>query len=230
MPKFDGVRERQHQPMYDTLVRGIGISNVANNSLLFAAAVTGQQALTNMVQPGVLAADQTFNVKAIRSAMYFQSLADSEFAAYGTLTALSTNVTSTNSRAEDLYSLLAYGCVATFQAGDKPQFVGPLWYFPAGGGVSGFTTENSRHALSNGVPSQEAIMLLAKDIPVPARQNIQVQMSFFPFARSGNGGLTGNGQGGAIGADLSPLDYLNQFDGAKMCQVYLDGIRTRDVQ
>jgi hypothetical protein len=172
----------------------------------------------------VLASDQTYVVKALRCSMWFQSLADSEFGSFGDLTALSTNVTGTNSRAEDLYVLCAYGCYVNFIAGDKPQFFAPLWYLPAGGGISGVTTENSRHALTNGVPSQEAIMLLAKDIHVPARQNIAVTCEFFPFTR------LGNGQGGAIGADLSPLDYLNEFDGAKLLQVYLDGIRTRDVQ
>ena len=31
-------------------------------------------------------------------------------------------------------------------------------------------------------------------------------------------------------ADLSPLDYLNQFDGVKLIQLYVDGVQTRDVQ
>lgn len=224
MPKLDGVRERQHQPIFDTLTRGIGIGAVNNLTQLFGNANVGNRALTNLQTPGVLASDQTYVVKALRCAMWFQSLADSEFAAFGSLTALNTNVTGTNSRAEDLYVLLAYGAYMQFIAGDKPQFYAPLWYTPAGGGISGVTTENSRHALTNGVPSQEAIMLLAKDIHVPARQNIAVTVEFFPFPR------LGNGQGGAIGADLSPLDYLNQFDGAKLVQVFLDGIRTRDVQ
>lgn len=224
MPKLDGVRERQHQPIFDTLVRGIGISTVNNLSQLFGNANVGQRALTNLQTPGVLASDQTYVIKAMRCNLWFQSLYDSEFGAYGSLSALSTNVTSTNSRAEDLYQLCAYGAYVNLICGDKPQFFAPLWYLPAGGGISGFTTENSRHALSNGVPSQEAIMLLAKDIHVPARQNIAVTVEFFPFTR------LGNGQGGAIGADLSPLDYLNQFDGGKLMQIFLDGIRTRDVQ
>lgn len=224
MPKLDGVRERQHQPIYDTLVRGIGISTTNNLTALFGNANVGNSGLTNLQTPGVLASDQTYVVKAIRCAMWFQTLDAAGFAAFGSLSALNTNVTATNTRAEDLYALVSYGAYLTFTAGDKPQFTCPLWYAPAGGGVSGATTENDRHALTNGVPSQEAIMLLAKDIHVPARQAISMTIQFFPFSR------LGNGQGGAIGADLSPLDYLNQFDGAKLVQLFIDGIRTRDVQ
>ena len=88
----------------------------------------------------------------------------------------------------------------------------------------GFTTENSRQELNNGVPSHEAILKLGKDIHVPARQNFNVSVEFFPFVRQGNA------QGGAIAADLSPLDYLNQFDGLKIVQFFVDGIQTRDVQ
>lgn len=224
MPKLLGVRERQHQPIFDTLVRGIGITTVPNLQQLFGNANVGQRDLTNLAVAGQLASDQTYVVKAIRCSMYFQSLNDPEFGAFGALPAINANTTGTNSRAEDLYKLMAYGAFLNFIVGEKTQFFSPLWYFPAGGGISGFTTENSRHELTNGVPSQEAIMLLAKDIHVPARQNIAVTVEFFPFA------VQGAGQGGAIPAALDPLAYLNQFDGIKNIQVHLDGIRTRDVQ
>jgi hypothetical protein len=90
--------------------------------------------------------------------------------------------------------------------------------------VQGFTTENSRHALTNGVPTQQAILKLAKDIPINARQNFNIAVEFFPFTRQGNG------QGGAIGADVDPLLSLNQFDGLKLVQLHIDGVLTRDVQ
>lgn len=224
MPKLVGVRERIHQPIYDTLVRGIGQSTISNLKQLFGNANVGDRDLTNLAVAGQLASDQTFVVKAIRVAMYFQSLNDTEFGAYGDLSAISTNATSTNSRAEDLYKLMAYGSYLKFTVGEKDQFFAPLWYFPAGGGISGGSNENSRHALSNGLPTQEAIMLLAKDVHVPARQNLAVTIEFFPFK------VLGEGQGGTIATNLSPLDYLNEFDGAKLVQVILDGVRTRDVQ
>jgi hypothetical protein len=100
----------------------------------------------------------------------------------------------------------------------------PLWYIPAGGGPTGFTTENSRHIITNGDATHQSILKLAKDIPIAARQNFNVGVEFFPFTR------LGLGQGGAIGADLDVLAYLNQFDGIKLVQVHIDGVLTRDVQ
>ena len=38
MSRLDGVRERLHQPFFDTLVRGIGISAVNNQTQLFGNA------------------------------------------------------------------------------------------------------------------------------------------------------------------------------------------------
>ncbi len=224
MPRLDGVRERRHQPFYDTLVRGIGISTVGNQTQLFGNANVGNRALTNLAVAGVLASDQTYIIKVLRCALFFQGLDDSEFGAFGSLTDLEASAAGSNSRAEDLYSLIAYGCYFKLTVGDKPMFAAPLWYVPAGGGPSGFTTENSRHAITNGVASTEAIMKLGKEIHVPARQNFNVEIEFFPFPR------LGAGQTAAYNADLSPLDYLNQFDGLKLIQFHVDGIQTRDVQ
>jgi hypothetical protein len=224
MARLDGVRERRHQPFYDTLVRGIGISSVNNQTQLFGNANVGNRALTNLQVAGVLASDQTYIIKVLRSTLWFQGLDDSEFSAFGSLPDLQAGAAGSNSRAEDLYSLLAYGAAFTLNVGDKPMFFNQLWYVPAGGGPSGFTTENSRHAITNGVASHEAILKLGKDIHVPARQNFNVQIEFFPFVR------LGDGQTAAYAADLSPLDYLNQFDGAKLVSFTVDGVQTRDVQ
>lgn len=224
MPKVQGVRERRHQPFFDTLVRGIGISTVSAQSALFGNANVGQRQLTNLQTPGVLAADQTYMIKALRVVMYFQGLTSDEFGAYGSITTLSANATSDNSRAEDLYSLLGYGAYFELVVGDKPQFFAPLWYAPAGGGINGFTTNNTRSVITNGVPSHTCILKLAKDIHVPARQNFAANILMFPFTR------LGAGQGGAIGSDLDINQFLNQFDGIKLLQMFLDGIQTRDVQ
>ena len=86
---------------------------------------------------------------------------------------------------------------------------------PAGGGPSGFTTENSRHVITNGLATQEAILKLAKDIPIVVRQNFSVTIDFFPFTRLGSAA-----NGGVLNVDLDPLLYLNQFDGAKLVQVH----------
>jgi hypothetical protein len=243
MPRFDGARERIHQPLWDMAVRGIGISSVINGVRLFSNPNTSSEEFTNMATAGALQSDQTFVVKAIRALEFFQALKDSEFDAYGNpqlLPALNgVTVAGTNSRALDLYSLLGYGCHLTFKAGEKDQFTSPLVYCPAGAGIFGATTENSRNIASNGWPSQENIMLLAKDVPIPARQGISVKLDFFPFkpitgSSPGAGAGTTAGTAGnpatAYTSALDPLAYLNAFDGIKMLGVMLDGIKTRDVQ
>ena len=229
MPRLDGVREKRHQPFFDTLVRGIGVSTVNNLTQLFGNGNVGQRALTNLQVAGVLASDQTYLLKVIRCNMYFQSLNDADFNTFGALPDLETPALGTNARAEDLYQLMSYGTYFQLNVGDKPMFFAPIWYAPAGGGPSGFTTENSRHVITNGVASQEAVLVLGKDIHVPARQNFNVTIEFFPFPRLGTG-LAPVGVGTLYPADLSPLDYLNQFDGVKLIQLYVDGVQTRDVQ
>jgi len=224
MARLDGVREKRHQPFYDHLVRGIGISSVQTSTALFGNANIGNRVLTNLQVAGVLASDQTYVIRTLRCQMAFQGLADTEFGTFGTLPDLQASATGTNSRAEDLYALVGYGATFELNVGDKPMFFAPLWYAPAGGGPSGFTTNNSRQVITNGAASHEAILKLGKPIHVPARQNFNVQIQFFPFAR------LGAGQGGAYVADLSPLDYLNQFDGRKEVSFIVDGIQTRDVQ
>ncbi len=51
----------------------------------------------------------------------------------------------------------------TFKAGEKDQFTAPLVYCPAGFGISGNTTENSRNVVSNGWASQENCDLQTED-------------------------------------------------------------------
>lgn len=243
MPRFDGARERIHQPLWDVACRGIGISSVPNNIRLFANSSTGSEEFTNMATAGALQSDQTFVVKAIRALMHFQSLADAEFDAYGNPALLVdlnvASVAGSAAFAADLMGQLGYGCHLTLKAGEKEQFTSQLVYCPAGFGISGATTVDSRNVLSNGWPSQQNIMLLAKDVPIPARQGFSVRLDFFPF-RPITGNMPGAGAGttagtagtaaAAYGANVDPLARLNAFDGIKLLGVILDGIKTRDVQ
>lgn len=228
MSKLKNMRERVHQPFYDTLVRGQGTTAIANQFQLFGSANIGNPALTNMQQAAQFPSDNTVIVKAIRCAMYFQATNDDEFnVAFGALPAI-TGALADNARALDMYSQMAYGGYFTFIVGNKPMINAPLWYAPAGGGISAWSTatgNGGRNVASNGLPSHEAILKLAKDIQVVARQNIALVVNFFPFP------VLGTGAGGAtISAAVSPLDELNAFDGIKDVQFILDGILTRDVQ
>lgn len=175
---------------------------------------------------GQLAADQVYLLKALRCVMAFMGLNDNQFTAAGQIPGLPAlvNVLSVNDRAQDLYLLSSYGAQFTLKVGTKDMLTSGLWYMPAGGGPSGMGTGNARHVITNGLPTQEAILKIAKDITFSVRQNFTVVIEWFPFARLGPGG------GGAINADIDPLAYLNAFDGLKFMQFHLDGLLTRDVQ
>lgn len=191
MPRIANVRERRHQPFYDTLVRTTGnpATPINQSTLLFGNSNVGNLSLTNLQVAGQLASDQTYVILALRAWLYFNG---------------------TNRRANYLHvnSQLYW----TLIVGEKPMFLAPCWYFPAGGGTWGFDSVTS--VFSNGVPSQEAILKLARPIVVPVRQNFAVQATFFPMG------------------SVSALDGLNSgaTDDEKEIKFVLDGLQTRDVQ
>lgn len=156
MPRVHGVRERRHQPIWDTIVRSTGApaTAVSSRAPLFGGANVGNLALTNMQVAGQLAADQTYVILALRAWLYFDG---------------------TNHR--DLYLQTISQLYFTLGLGDKPQFSAPCWYFPAGGGVYG--TDTTASVLNNGYPSQQSILKLARPIIIPVRQNITCVGEFF---------------------------------------------------
>lgn len=113
MPRLHGVKERRHQPFWDSLLRTTGDPTpaVAVRTTLFGNANVGQFALSNLQVPGQFASDQTYAILAMRCWLYFRG---------------------TNHRAN--YLLTSTQLYFTLQLGDKPQFAAPAWYFPAGGG------------------------------------------------------------------------------------------------
>lgn len=194
MPRIANVRERRHQPFWDTLIRTTGNPTVPlqNSTNLFGNSNVGNLALTNLQVAGQLASDQTYVILALRASLYFNG---------------------TNRRAN--YLRVNSQLYWTLIVGEKPMFQAPCWYFPAGGGVWGFdATPATGSVFSNGEPSQEAILKLARPIVVPVRQNFAVQASFYPMG------------------SVSALDGLNSgaTDDEKEIKFVLDGLQTRDVQ
>ncbi len=96
--------------------------------------------------------------------------------------------------------------------GDKPQFQGPCWYFPAGGGLYG--SDGASQVYSNGYPSSGAIAKLARPIIIPVRQNIQVNAEFFSLGTT----------------DALALLNAGAADDQKEIKFLIDGLQTRDVQ
>lgn len=157
MPRISGVRQRRHQPFWDTLVRATGplAAPLLPQTRLFGNANIGNLALTNLQVAGQFAADQTYIVLAMRCWLYFDG---------------------TNARTN--YTQVISQLYFTMTAGDQPQFQAPCWYFPAGGGLYGVS--NVAAVFNNGYPSQGAILKLARPIAIPVRQNISVAADFFP--------------------------------------------------
>jgi len=191
MPRLAGVRQRRHQPFWDTLVRTTGnpAPIIQARTGLFGNANIGQLALTNLQVAGQLASDQTYIVLALRAYLYFDG---------------------TNARTN--YQGVSSQLYFTLTMGDKPQFVAPCWYFPAGGGIYGADATNA--VFNNGYPSQSSITKLARPIILPVRQNFNVTAEFF-----------------GVGA-TNALTLLNAGanDDQKVIQFVIDGLQTRDVE
>lgn len=191
MPRIHGVRQRLHQPVWDSLIRTTGGPNAINGqSTLFGSPQIGNLAFTNMTVAGQLASDQTYVVLALRAYLYFDGPND-----------------------RVLYQQVSNQLFFTFILGEKPQFNQGAWYHPAGGGIwSGGADADPVY--NNGVPSQEAILKLARPVVIPVRQAITVQAAFYQ-----------------VGAN-NVLDRLNNpADDDQMIITYvIDGLKTRDVE
>jgi hypothetical protein len=161
MPRLSGVKERRHQPFWDSLIRTTGNPSpaIGASTRLFGNANVGNLALTNLQVAGSLASDQTYVILALRCWLYFNG---------------------TNRRL--LYLGSASQLFFTLTVGDKPQFQCPAWYLPAGGGIVGFDSGTS--TFTNGIASQEAILKLARPIMVPVRQNFNVNAEWFTVGSS----------------------------------------------
>lgn len=74
MPRLFGVRERRHQPFWDTAFRADGPPAVplAPRVSLFGNANVGNLALTNLQTAGQFASDQTYVILSIRLWMFFE--------------------------------------------------------------------------------------------------------------------------------------------------------------
>ena len=191
MPRLHGVRQRRHQPFWDTLVRTTGdpASSIQPSTRLFGNANVGNLALTNLQVAGQLASDQTYVILSLRTWLYFDG---------------------TNARSN--YQRVTSQLYFTLTLGDKPQFQAPIWYTPAGGGVHGF--DSTTAVFNNGMPSQDAILKLARPIVLPVRQNFNVNMEFFSVGTT----------------DARTLLNTGATDDQKVILFMIDGLQTRDVE
>lgn len=110
------------------------------------------------------------------------------------------------------YQLMVHQMFIQLVVGDKPQFDGQAFYFPAGGGIWGF--DSATPAMVNGTPEQTAILKLGKPVPIPARQHFTIVVDLYD-----------------TGTTSVRTTYLNasQSIGMREVKVLVDGLHTRDV-
>lgn len=164
MPRLSGMREKHHQPFYDTLVRAE--TNVAPNptvaqtTRLFATGNSlGQTEWTNMVNAGQFGSDESFIVLAMRCWLWFKG---------------------TNALA--IYQLCVNQIYLSLVTGPKTQFTAPCWFFPQGGGIWGY--DSATPAMANGVPQTTAILKFGKSVPIPPRQNFYVETTLYDLGNT----------------------------------------------
>jgi hypothetical protein len=159
MPRLNNMRERHHQPYWDTLIRVQSNTapspTVSQTTRLFATGTNlGQTEWTNMLAAGQLPSDQSYIVLALRVWLWFKGTS-----------------------ALAVYQLCVNQIYLSLVMGDKSQFAAPCWFFPSGGGIFGY--DSATPAMVNGVPSAESILKFGKPIPMPPRQNFYVETTCY---------------------------------------------------
>ncbi len=195
MAQLPGYREQIHEEKFDTLIRGTGTSAINQTTNLFGAANLGQPQLTNMQEGGRLSNEEVFLVLSLRIYVQFATAA--------------------------IIRWIEDGIMWTFRVGNKPM-LGPLPLFvaPGGGGMFGHDVNAQAHVITNGLPSWEAILKLAKPVKIEKNQFFTIAMDFYTFA-SLDAGVT---------AAINPLTQLNADTGLKIIKAFVGGVLERNVQ
>jgi len=200
MPKVVGIRERRHQPYYDTLIRADAnqapAPTVQQSTQLFNGTNLGLEYWTNMSIAGSFASDNSYIALCMRCFVWYQG-----------------------AQAALMYTLTTTQLYLSFTVADKPQFSGPAWFFPQGGGIWGF--DSTTPIMSNGVPQTDAILKFAKPIPIPARQHLKVVANLYDGLGTPATSLRSTYLNVA-GTQQSPI-------GMREIKIMIDGLHTRDV-
>ncbi len=253
MAKVVTMRERVHQPFYDTLIRtaGMAAGTVQDTQSLFTGNRPGAgEATTNLINGATLPSDQSHVTLALRCFAWFRNpilrVAGGDAAAgevalngdYNTVTpflAGGAAVGNAPASIQDYYRLIwqtEEQLHWTFGTGMKNSIENmPTWYFPAGGGISGDMAGATDliHWQNNGYDGHTGILRLARAILLPPRQNILCQAKIFGLPADGQSQTFGTNQGARN--MLSLRDNLNAIDLCdKVIQFMFDGLFSRDVQ
>jgi hypothetical protein len=255
MAKLTNVRERVHQPFYDSLCRVSGWGFGANqeqindrNDLFVRAGKSAGE--SNMRSGSVLPSDQSHVTLALRVFLWFKapvarSVADSvpagQFkngdydpaladAFFGVGGAGAGNGPANYNDVHRNYFQAMEQLHWSYGTGEKPSISNMASkYFPDGGGLHGdIGGATDLIHWNNGDPSHTAILRLARAILLPPRQNVRCEAVIFRYDPV-NSAAIGTTQGSRDMLNLR--DNLNAIDGMnKIIQFTFDGLFARDVQ
>lgn len=256
MAKVVTIRERVHQPFFDTLVRTSGMApgGLGDTTPLFtnttsAGAGVRDNSITNLTNGSTLPSDQSHVVLALRVFTWYRNpilrIEDDQTGEvslngdYGNLAPFlvgGIGFGNAPGGIQDVYRLhhqTEEQLHWDFGTGLKNSLINmPTWYFPTGGGISGDmgAATDLIHWQNSGYDGHSGILRLARAILLPPRQNILCQASIFSLPAFGNAALfaTTTGQGRNM---LSLRDNLNAVDLVqKIVTFTFDGLFSRDVQ
>jgi hypothetical protein len=250
MAKVVSIRERVHQPFWDTLIRTAGFSSgtVGDTTSLFTPNGVRTEATTNLQNGSTLPSDQSHVVLALRVFSWYRNSilrtaggVSPELATngdYGNLTLWLTGgaaVGQAPGQIQDVYRLhyqTEEQLHWSFGTGEKNSITNmPTWYFPAGGGISGDMggATDLIHWQNSGYDGHSGILRLARAILLPPRQNILCKASIYALPSDSSTQVAVTTQ--ASRNMLSLRDNLNAPDGInKVVTFTFDGLFSRDVQ
>jgi len=247
MAKITNIRERVHQPFRDTLIRTSGnyASNVQDRTDLFTQA--GKDAgATNLQNGSTLPSDQSMVVLALRVFLWFRNpiqrvtsngttsgdvVVNGDYLSATTAPFAPNTSTAVGSAADvhRLYFQASEQLLWSFGAGEKFSLTSmPSSYFPYGGGLHGQIGRQTDLILwNNGMPTQAAILKLARAVLLPPRQNIKCSSQIVSYADNPQTPVATQGSRNM----LSLTSNLNTVDGVnKVISFTFDGLFSRDVQ
>lgn len=257
MAKLTNVRERIHQPFWDTLIRTSGIdraAQVTDREQLFTNRSRGADinAVTNLQNGSTLPSDQSHVTLALRVGIWFRNpmigdpadqgggviTANGDFTPTGVVNFFGTGgpgLGNAPGTVQDTYRLYYQAMEQlhwSFGTGEKLSITNmQTKYFPDGGGLSGDMggTSDLIH-WQNGSPDHTSILRLARAILLPPRQNVLCTATMHELPSGGNAAVasTVTSQGRNM---LSLSSNLNALDGiSKVITFTFDGLFARDVQ
>lgn len=259
MAKLTNVRERVHQPFYDTLIRTAGLGGqsprVNERESLFTNRARSDDlaALTNLDNGSTLPSDQSHVTLALRVFTWFRNPMvrsaapggnvvnnnNGDFSQAGATTFFSAGNPGAGESIgsiQDVYRLHYQAMEQlhwSFGTGQKYSITNMATkYFPDGQGLSGDMggTSDLIH-WQNGAPEHGAILRLARAILLPPRQNVLCVANISPLPDGGQAAAAGTTVAGTGRNMLSLSSNLNAPDGInKVIQFTFDGLFARDVQ